>query len=121
MGACTSALNVEPTKPSAEMSGGVITAVATTVVTAVALTVETVVSVPIVAVRLAVATTCAIVATATVTIMMTAMAVGEGLAFLFCCRMPQSCDGGMDIGEGLRLGVRDLGRMLWMAVQPPFR
>ncbi len=117
MGACTSALNVEtPTKPSAEMSG-----VVKGVITAVAFTAEAVVSVPVVAVRLAVATTCAIVATATVTIMMTAMAVGEGLAFLFCCRMPQSCDGGMDIEEGLRLGVRDLGRMLWMAVQPPFR
>jgi len=112
MGACTSALNVEPTKPSAEMSG-----VVTGVITAVRLTVETVVSVPIVAVRLAVATTCAIVATATVTIMMTAMALVEGLTFLFCCRMPQSCDG----GEVLRLGLRDLGRMLWMAVQPPFR
>ena len=114
MGACTSALNVEtPPKPLAEMSG-----VVKGVITVVALTVETVVSVPIVAVRLAVAVVAGAVATVTVVTMFTGLALLQCVALLFSSEITYFWE---DTAEIMGEGTRELGRLVWYAVRPPFR
>ena len=110
MGGCMSAPSVEtPAKPPAEMP---------MIVKVPLLVAEVVVSVPIVALRLGAAVVGGAVATVTVVTMFTGLALLQCVALLFSGEITYFWE---DTAEIMQDGTRELGRLVWYALRPPFR